>query len=266
MTRLVFDTNVCGKIASSQNKVAIMKRLRSQYKIEASANTLFELLLGFCRSPNGEYFVVDQERLKIAIGYGTISSAKFLDHGLVFALRYGPKVLVKETGMGEKMFRDYTRLVLKASGLQQLRATGVRWQGSKGRFLRCDVIEADFVNAKQFYQTDVYSPLPDRVTWATNLGLMVRAKLTGVQAGSFADSLDGLYAYEQWLRKAVKSTFKPEKNENDQMDMHQLFYLADPSLEFITEEEKIRTRIAVSQQSKRVVLLKELLQREQLAL
>lgn len=49
------------------------------------------------------------------------------------------------------------------------------------------------------------------------------------------------------------------------MDMHQL-YLADPLIEFITCEEQIKKQIASSDQSKRVVLLKELLEREGLGL
>lgn len=243
-----------------------MRRLRSRYTIAASANTLFELLLGFCRSQKDEHFTADQEKLRISIGYGTFSNATFLDHGLVFALAHAPKLTVEETGMGEKMFRDYAKLVLKARSLQQLKHTGVRWNDSKGRFLKCEVIEADFTNAKLFYRTDICSPLPDQVTWAKSLGAVVRLNLTDAQAEVLGNSLDGLYAYEQWLRNAVKSTFKPEKNETDRMDMHQLLYLADPVIEFITCDEKIRNRIASSHQSKRVVLLNQLLKREQLAL
>jgi hypothetical protein len=266
MGRIVFDTNVCSLIANSPNKIAVMGHLRTRYKVAASANTVYELLLGLCRSTSGQYFERDQERFKVAFGYGSLTSAKFLDHGLAFALAYGPQITTAETGMGARIFRGYTKLVLKARSLEELRVKGVRWFGSKGRILKCDVIEADFDNAKLFYRTDVRSPLPDRTRWAKDLAAVVKVNLTDGQAATFSNSLDGLYAYEQWLRAAVSGTFNPEKNVNDRMDMHQLFYLADPSIEFITSEEKIRKRIGASQQSYRVVLLNDFLSREGLVL
>jgi hypothetical protein len=267
VTRLILDTNVCGHIAASSNRVAIMRQLRSRYTIAASANTLFELSLGLCRSNRDDCFAADQERFRVAVGYGTLSHAKFLDHGLIFALSHGANLSVKETGTGKKMFRTYTTLVLKATNLQQLKYTGVKWSlGSQGRILKCDVIEADFSNAKLFYRNEICSTLPDQVTWAKNLGAVVGLNLNDAQARNLSDSLDGLYVYETWLRNAMRGTFKPENNVNDRMDMNQLFYLVDPSIEFITCEEKIRKRIAASRQSSRVVLLKELLQRETLAL
>lgn len=204
--------------------------------------------------------------VKVAIGRGAISGAKFLDHGLVFALQHGPKLQVEETGLGKQIFRTYTRLVLKARSLHELKSVGVPRDRTSGRLLKCDVIESEFANVKHFYRTDIRNALPDKLTWAKGLGAEVGVNLTDAQANQFGDSLDGLYAYERWLRTAMASTFKPEKNENDRMDMNQLFYLADPSVEFVTCEKKIRDRISASHHSKQIVLLKELLDREQLAL
>ena len=266
VTRLVFDTNVCGRIAASETKLDITKHLRREYRIAASANTIFELLLGVCRSKDDAFLDSDKERFRIAFGYGALGTATFLDHGLSFALWHGPKLRVAETSTGNRLFGAYTKLVLQAKTLEQLRKTGVRWYGSKGRYLKCDVIEDDIQNGKLFYSSDIMKPLPDALTWARDLATVIGLNLKNAQAKTLSDSLDGLYTYERWLRSAVPSGFDPAKNANDRMDMNQLFYLSDPSVEFITAEVKIRQRIAASPQAKRVVLLNELLARHGLSL
>ena len=273
MDRLVFDTNVCGKISVSPKCVGIMNQLRARYKIVPSVNTLYELLLGLCRSNNDEYFRVDQRRFKIAIGTSSVGNATFVDHPLVFGLWHGPKIQAPEKGLGTQWFRTLTKLVLKAKNLEELKNGGVKWPPStKGRLLRCQVIEDEIANGKFFYRTNLHeaktsnSKRPDRPTWAKGLGTVLGVSLSDSEADALASALDAVYVYEGTLWQLAQGNFRPENNDNDWMDMNQLFYLADPSIEFITEEAKIRNRCEASPQSKRIVLLSELLSREKLSL
>jgi len=57
-----------------------------------------------------------------------------------------------------------------------------------------------------------------------------------------------------------------QKNETDWMDMNQLFYLADSSVYFLTDDERIRKRCDDSPQAVRIELLEEFLSREGLML
>jgi hypothetical protein len=110
VTCLVFDTNVCGVLAACPDRAGIIHRLKSHYRIAASANTLFELLLGLCKSNSEGHFKSDQDRFRVAMGCNNYQGARFLDHGLVFALSRTLGLDSEDTGVGRKLFRDYTKL------------------------------------------------------------------------------------------------------------------------------------------------------------
>lgn len=267
LRHLVFDTNVCGTIQNSPNRKAVLKVLRSRYTFAASLYTIFELILALCRSKNSEYFESDRDRMKVMIGDGTIASSKFLDHGLSFSLKSGPGIETKESGTGAGAGKQLFELAAKAGSLEELKETGVQVLGfPKKRVLRCNDIESDFDNAKRMYKVDVTSALPSRTEWAKKLGSIVGVTMSEGQANALGDVLDGLYAYETWLRNAMRSRFNPDNNLNDRIDMHQLFYLADDRVEIVTGETKIRKRIETSGQVHRVISLDDLLRREGLSL
>ena len=119
--RVVFDTNACHIIASSPNGDEIIRELKAKYDILGSVNTVFELVLGVCRSPDGRFFSNDQRKLQIAIGGDTADKAKFLDYPLTFALTHGTNLVVSETGSAHKLFRQYSTIILRAATTEEVK-------------------------------------------------------------------------------------------------------------------------------------------------
>jgi len=290
MNSLVFDTDVCITIAASPNRAGIMDCLRARYKIAASANTLLELLLAVCHSTEGKHFPDHQERFRVAIGSKVVGrrdlvypleyvmeDAEFLDYPLSFALTQRAQISRVGTGSGTQRYREYTGVLLAAERLDDLK-NGVEWppnpQGiirpvTERRFLKCDAVEEDLKWGKYFHRepldaakaADLY--FDDRLSWVKNLGLAYGVEMSDEQVAAMASALDAVYCYEETVwTMSRKGNFKPAKNTNDWIDMNQLFYLADPLLEFVTRDSTIRKRCSTSRQSQRVVLLTEVLGRE----
>ena len=270
MTTLVFDTNVCqNQFVKSPHRDAVLERLRRSYKILASANTIYELLRGLCNSVTPAFFASDQYRFRIAIGQSAPTLERFLDHGLVFAIANVLNVPMKEIGMGRQMFLNLTRAVLMATTLGQLRATGVSWPigpKRKGRKLGCSLIQADFDVMHKVFLTDFGAPLDDRATWTKTLGAIFGLSLTQEQAQALSASLDAFHTYRESLGAEVSAGLDLAKKPNDQMDLHQLFYLSNSNVELITSDKSMKERTKASPQSNRVVTLQELLLREGLHL
>ena len=84
-----------------------VSRLRTSYRIAASVNTLYELMLGLCDSPTGVHFEADQANFAVAMGTDQAGDGLFLDQGLAVALRH-IGVSVPEIGEGEQLFRQFT--------------------------------------------------------------------------------------------------------------------------------------------------------------
>ena len=75
-----------------------------------------------------------------------------------------------------------------------------------------------------------------------------------------AKCLSAAFEYERtkFNLAANNSKLNVGKWDSDWGDFQQLFYLCDPSLHFLTDDEGIRTRCKGSEQSKRIILLKEM--------
>jgi hypothetical protein len=272
MRWLVLDTNACGKIAASQNRRQVVDCLRTRYQIAASANTILELLLGVCRSTSEGYFGEHKDRFRVAVGSSSLKKAKFMDFPLAVALRHGPRVRRVEDSAGRQRLRDYVRAVLKARSLRELKVSGVRWAGGQLLTLKCELVEQDLSIGKSWYSVPLLAAKANNLTpgnreiWTRHLARFWSVVLSDEEVEALALVLDAAYEYQKTVWTMSGGSFNPERNENDWIDWNQLFYLADPSVLFVTEEGKIRERCQGSSQSSRIVLVDELLAQEGLAL
>jgi hypothetical protein len=250
-----------------------MRRLRAEYRIAASANTILELLLGICRSTSEEHFGDHQERIRIAVGSSSLKSANVLNYPLAIALRCGAQIQRQEDSRGLRRLRDYVEAVFRSRSLHQLKMTGVRFPDSPFlRTLKCSLVEEDLRVGKAWYSGPLNDakandlPLETASAWARKLGQFYSVTLDDQQVQGLTSALDAAYEYQKavWTMSRTGS-FKPENNENDWIDMNQLFYLAEPMTVFITEDRKIKERCLSSHQASRIVLLPDLLAQEGLA-
>ncbi len=171
--------------------------------------------------------------------------------------------------MGRRMFLDFTRVVLRATTLDQLRDTGVRWPvGPKGlgRKLECSVILEDFKHMHSVFLSDFGVPLDDRIIWTKKLANIFGLSPSPEQAQILCDGLDAFHTYRESLGKEIKNGWDAASKPNDQMDLHQLFYLSDPGVVLVTNDKNIGSRVKSSSQANRVVTLDDLLSRESLSL
>jgi hypothetical protein len=92
----------------------------------------------------------------------------------------------------------------------------------------------------------------------TTLAEDVGCVLTMAQAHRLAASLEAAYAYDLEIARLMKGGYNATRNRNDWIDSQRLFYLCDPTMHLITDDSRIRDRCKASEQSKRIVLVKEL--------
>ena len=107
----------------------------------------------------------------------------------------------------------------------------------------------------------------DPQRWAIMMCLRPDVTLTDTQAARMQTALDAVYQYQQtvWCM-SLNGSFKPEKHQNDWIDMNQLFHLADPAMRFLTADERIKQRCAKSDQARRILILNDFLANNCLAL
>jgi hypothetical protein len=75
----------------------------------------------------------------------------------------------------------------------------------------------------------------------------------------FAKRMSAAFEYERtnFNIAANNPNLNIGKRDSDWGDFQQLFYLCDPTLHMLTDDEDIRTKCKASEQSRRIILLKE---------
>jgi hypothetical protein len=128
------------------------------------------------------------------------------------------------------------------------------------------VLQTDLTRGKESYSAALNNAkheqllLADPLVWARQFARVYGLEPTDLQTARMAKALDAVYAYQEsvWTM-STSDAFKPENNQNDWIDLNQLFYLADPSVYFLTAERKIKLRCQRSNQANRILVLSEYL-------
>lgn len=265
--RLILDTNICDRLRDPA-WVHIRKRINRDFRIVVSPNTFAELLHSIKGAQTDEHFEIRKERIRVMTGN---RRPVFLDFPAQFVLRSalgmdeGP-VNPPLGALGPKDFSLWHRVVMKAKSRADLQNADVVLPLHRERLgFDVDLVDKYQKAGKNFHRLslerirDGKSTLGSPVGWAAMIAHQMNRRLTLEKAVQFASALDGAYEYEKALCGAVRgSNYNFEKHDGDWIDMQQLFYLADPNVWFLTEDENIRQRCRMSDKSKRILLLKEI--------
>jgi hypothetical protein len=263
--KMIFDTNVCGKLSLSPYLpylAEIQSRLARRFTLWASPNTFMELLDSI-KGGTGAQFEIDKERLRVMAGQGQL---RFLEMPITFALKTVLGVKAPLVNLAPADLKDAFKIVIRAKTRDDLFTGQVRKTGSSGRRYGIDpdlvsgpqaIGEAQHVaSLQQLKEGKALFPPPER--WAADMAKDVGCVLTTKQSQKLAASLEAAHTYESQLYSLMKAGYNAQKNANDWIDSQQLFYLCDSDLYLVTDDKKLRDRCTASDQSKRIILLKEL--------
>lgn len=261
------DTNVCEKLSSSAHgfdSQKIVRRLADEFSIVVSPRSLFELLQGVVGATTDEHLRSDQTKLLMLLGDGPPTFLEFPGH---FALRTVLGVIPSVPCMTPGDFGQIATTVRAARSLQELFDGNVRISGDGTATYGLDrrIVAAEREEDRKAHRqwlnfakerTDKFGT-PE--AWAYLVGVGHGVRLTDMQNMYFAKRLSAAYEYERtnFNVAAANPHLNVGKRDSDWGDFQQLFYLCDSSLHLLTDDEGIRNKCEASEQSKRIILLKE---------
>lgn len=101
-------------------------------------------------------------------------------------------------------------------------------------------------------------PPKSAIEWAkTSFGTMMGVTLEELDWIRIANSLTPSYTMNLFLCNHAKDDYNFSKNNGDWIDVQQLFYLAAPDVHIVTNDKKLRARIAKGTGWNRVILFED---------
>jgi hypothetical protein len=274
-SKLVLDTNVCGKLLTSAYRADIEKiqdRINRNFRVVVSSQTFLELLDGI-KGGDGRHFEADKAKLRLMAGNG---KPNFLRFPGVFALSKAIGIVAREnpsvSHLGPTHFANWLRVVLRAKTRQALVSDGVRLPDDRKRglwtFDPTTITRQQQEGKSQHLKLmekvrDHISILPPPDVWAAGIARTLGQKIDQQEATILADRLDAAYHYDRALCTTVTSgSYNFQKHDGDWMDWQQLFYLSDPDIVLLTDDGHLRGRVGNSKQKNRVLDLREFLKQQ----
>jgi len=267
--KIVFDTQVIANISSQSIATAAWDNVSSyisrKCRYEISVNTFYELLSSLANGDEA-HFAANQSRIRLLC---SPAGRKFLPlvgdfvRGEVFGLG------AKRLDFNPAQLKLWAEVVLAAKSKADLQKGRVvlRKAGHAGRKYGFDLqlLVRQIAEGKQSHAERLEKLRRGDLTASTSvswsnavLGLM------GVPANDTnrAKLLSALYAaheYDKSLYEMAKNhNYNFSQHDTDWIDSQQMYYLADPSVLFITCDKNIRFRTKRSSQRLRVLSFNEL--------
>jgi len=266
LSELILDTNVCGKLLTSDYRgdlEEIRRRLNRNFRLVVSAETFIELLDAI-KGGDGTHFESDKQRLRLMAGGG---KPRFLGLPGAFALRkalgISPANIPSVSKFGPAYFEKVFHLTLRAESRNELLQTGVHRPLEPRRIAW--VFDPAIITRQQRAAYDAHRKILERPTlspdaWAVGIALALGRKIQPKQAAILANRLDAAYHYRKALCAVVATgSYNFEKHHGDWNDYHQLFYLCNPNISLLTDDADLRKRVGESSQRDRVLDLRDFL-------
>jgi hypothetical protein len=267
--KILLDTNVSAKLLSSSHGFdveRIKQRIANEFDVVVSPRSLLELLRGLADSKTDEHLQIGQRRLRILVGDQAPCVLPFGGH---FALRsvLGVEPVVHIEVLEPADFYQWITVVLAARSLSDLLNGLVRLPNDRSysyglnRQILIDQMDGDIEIQRNWLNfaksgSDEYGT---SVAWAYLVGVAHGVRLKDMQNMYLAERLSAAYEHQKtcFLKAASNPAFNPTKHDGDFGDFSQLFYLCDPLLHVLTDDAGMKKNCEASDQSKRILLLKE---------
>jgi hypothetical protein len=267
--KILLDTNVSAKLLSSSHGFdveRIKQRIANEFDVVVSPRSLLELLRGIVDSKTDEHLQIGQRRLQILTGDQAPCVLPFGGH---FALRLvlGVEPVVPIEVLEPTNFLEWITVVLAARSLSDLLNGYVRLPNdpsySYGLSRQIVIEQTDGDNEIQRNWLNFAKSGSDEygtsVGWAYLIGVAHGVRLKDMQNMYLAERLSAAYEHQKtcFSKAASNPSFNPIKHDSDFGDFSQLFYLCDPLLHLLTDDAGMKKNCEASDQSKRILLLKE---------
>lgn len=267
--KLMLDTNVATKLSSTASGFDVDRltaKIRSEYRVVVSPETLLELMQGVIGARDNEHLKKDQRRFRVMCGKATTTD--FMRFPVDFSLRTVLSIQSPKSRFDPAELKLWTKVILSANNIYELLNTHVkiRNRGSKRFGLDPTLIKAHQSDGRTEYRgwLDIAKtgdkPFPSRQDWACEITLdNVAVQLTSEQSNSLGQRWSAAYEYQRTIFDKARSnaSYNTAKHDGDWIDNQQLFYLCDPNLFLLTDDAQIKKQSVNSEQCDRVLLLSE---------
>lgn len=268
--KLMLDTNVADKLSFDRQGEFDVRRInahiRKCYRVVVSPQTLIELLSCFSGGKTDDHFKADQSRIRTILGGN--QKPKVLRFPIDFSLRHVLKIESPVPKFDSANFGRWLKAALAATSLYELFNSHVRIPNRGGRTFGSDpsVIAGQQNEGKTNHRDWLRQAMsgtasfPSREEWAKIIGTSLEVDLTMEQSKLLGESWSAAYEYQSntFATAMDNPNYNPTKHDGDWIDNQHLYYLCDPNISILTDEESLRSKCPHSDQRKRILLLKEI--------
>jgi hypothetical protein len=264
--RIFFDTNVLEPLSKpplGASLEKIRRLLLQKYSYVVSPLTVDELLLGV-RGGEERYFAKDQAKMNILRGTGNLH---VLAPPGTYALKHGLELHVLPPTDPPAVVKKLIGVFLKAKSRQQLEQgfvhlplhrspLGVNFEPIEQRHGWGKAEHARLL--EELRAKAIRRPSPEE--WVAKSFRHFHLSLPPADWTKLASALEAAYALNEFLcDQAEHDEYDFAEHDSDWIDVHQLFYLADPTVHFLTADKRLRNRISRCVQAGRIVVFQDML-------
>jgi hypothetical protein len=265
LPRIAYDTSICAAFErrgiSAADWALVRKYILKHYEYCMSPITLYELLVGL-EHAQAQYFLKSQRAFK---AFYPSHAKSFLQLPRYFVLEH---IFGRHVEPPDHIATDldrWCRAILKARRKSEIESGTVTLPGYRGGFgLHLDKIVRQ-IKEKQEGYVDAFENLRSIDSgqytpelWAESVLRMIDEEATPANIGKVIGAVDAPYLFGKELWSLLRSKYDYAKHLSDLLDEQQLYYLADPTLLFICNDEKLRARVRKGRDSARIMNFEEL--------
>lgn len=264
--RLFFDTNILEPLATpplDANLPRIRRYLAENFVVMVSPLTLDELLLGI-KNGDERYFAKDQAKMRVLRGAGRL---RLLPPPAKFAIKQALGIDTSPPTPPATIIQKTIATILRASSKTQLEQGFVALPHSKKKCgVNFEPIEQrhDWGKSEharildELRKKQLRRPTP--VEWVKKSFRYFELNLPDSDWSRLAAALEAAISLNWFLcDQAQQAPYDFAKHDSDWIDVHQLFYLSDSSVHFLTRDARLRKRVSKCGQSSRIILLDDLM-------
>jgi len=260
-----FDTSVCIDLAhfpEAHDWPRIRKCLGIDFRYRIAPVTVYELVAGLATGGDAHF---DRNRKAIRVLYDPRQKKIFPPvRSFVLQTLFGDRL--PTTYSADLDFRLWIKAVLQAPSRAVLQSGQLKLANRPGTFgLALREINQNMRRIQEGYAKhfkrflDAKVPKLTRDVWADLIVSDYRKPSTDENRQLISERLDAAFRFDEslcWLARS--KTFNFLKHKSEIGDAQQLYYLCDPHVYFVTNERKLKNRLAASSQAEQIITYSDL--------